>query len=135
MKVESLDELEAAFAEWRKRKKYRQEPIPERLLGRARRCTVNHGVRAVVLATGVERARLLQGKSVDKPAKPVQANNASARSRPRPAFSLLQLGASSVRPGPVAEVDIDSGVKLRLYELTPEIVGLLGAMCGVGGTR
>jgi len=135
MKSDSLDELQTAFADWRKTKKHRREAIPERLLARAQRCTVKHGVRAVVHATGVERARLFRGKTVDEPAKAVQAESTSAGSRPGPAFSRLQLGAPSVRPGPVAEVETDSGAKLRLYELTPEVIGLLGALCGVGGTR
>ena len=73
MKVDSLDELEVAFSEWRKTKKHRREAIPERLLARAQRCTVKHGVRAVAHATGVERARLFRGQAVDEPAKAVQA--------------------------------------------------------------
>ena len=135
MKVESLDELQSAFADWRKTKKRRQEAIPEGLLARARRCTVKHGVRAVARATGVERSRLFRGKAVDEAERSVAAQRRRLPAMSIPGFSRLELGAPSVRPGPIAEIETGTGAKLRLFELTPEMMGLLGALCGVGGTR
>ena len=62
MKVDSLDELRSAFAEWRRRKRHAREAMPEELLARARRATEKHGVTAVVAATRVERARLFRSR-------------------------------------------------------------------------
>ncbi len=60
MQVDSLDELESAFAQWRRSKTYAREPMPEELRARARRAAEKHGVKAVVSVTRVERARLFR---------------------------------------------------------------------------
>jgi hypothetical protein len=41
--------------------------------------------------------------------------------------------ASRLRP--IAEVETGSGVTLRVFEQTAEMVGLLTAVCGLGGGR
>jgi len=137
MKVDSLDELKSAFAEWRESKRHAREPIPEPLWARARRATKKHGVTAVVRVTRVERARLLG----TRPARIAADRSASASSKPKgvpesvPTFSRLELSAPSApRPGPIAEVE-RSGVTLRVFEPTPEMMGLLSAVCGLGGAR
>ena len=66
MKVDSLDELESAFAEWRRGKKHPREAMPEELRARALRATKKHGVPAVVRVTRVERARLFRSKPARK---------------------------------------------------------------------
>ncbi len=135
MKVDSLDELRSAFADWRKNKKYRQEAIPEGLLARAQRCTSKHGVREVARAAGVDRCRLLQEQVAGEMAPAVPAQKAGVVTGSTPGYSRLDLAMPSVARSPIAEIETDTGIKLRLFEQTPEVLGLLGALCGVGGMK
>jgi hypothetical protein len=132
MKVDSLQELESAFTEWRRQKKHVREVLPEELRVRALRATKQHGVTAVVRVTRVERPRLLGNARAAKARrtkrKPVQRGSG-------PAFSRLTLNApSAANPRPIAEVEM-SGVTLRVFEQTPEIMKLLSAACSVGAAR
>lgn len=136
MQIDALDELEYAFAEWRRGKKHARAPMPEELLARARRATRRHGVTAVVRVTGVRRARLF--RPARSQAKAVAAARTMPRSAPTsvPTFSRLELSAPLASwPRPIAEVETGSGVTLRVFEQTAEMVGLLTAACGLGGGR
>ena len=133
MKVDSLEELGSAFAEWRKRKKYAREPMPQELLARARGATEMHGVSAVVGVTRVERARLFRSRPAGK-----KAPQQRMKGEPPvvPTFSRLELGAPwAPSPRPIAEVETASGVTLRMFEQTPELMELLTAVCSLGGVR
>jgi hypothetical protein len=133
--VESLDELESAFAQWRKRKKHAREPIPDELLARARRATKKHGLAAVVRVTRVERARLFRTKPARAKAQVSASTTPKGLPELIPPFSRLELSAPSTsRPRPIAEVET-SGVTLRVFEQTPKMMGLLSAVCGFGGAR
>jgi hypothetical protein len=154
MKVESLDELKSAFEEWRRSKRHVREPMPQQLLARACRATKKHGVKSVVGVTRVERARLFRSKPAGVKApgargtnRPFEGKRAHVKAsgaratRPKgvpgsvPAFSRLQVSAPPApKPRPVAEVEA-SGVMLRVFEQTPEMMGLLSAVCGSGGVR
>jgi len=133
MKVDSLQELETAFAAWRSGKKYAREPMPEPLRARAQRAAKAHGVKAVVRVTGVDRARLF--RTGPGPAQPTTSTK-RGRAQSVPAFSRLTLSApaaaSSARP--IAEVE-RSGVTLRVFEPTHELMALLSAACGLGAAR
>lgn len=137
MQIDGLDELERAFAAWRRRKKHPREPIPDELRVRARRAVREHGATAVVRVTRVERSRLLrdarsQTKAPGGAASPMPCSATMSA----PTFSRLDLIApSSSRPRPIAEVETGSGVTLRVFEQTAEMVGLLTAVCGLGGGR
>jgi hypothetical protein len=136
MKVDSLDELKAAFAEWRKRKQHAREPMPEALRTRARRATKKHGVPAVVRVTRVERARLFRTTSARTKTNGATSNKPKDVARSVATFSRLELGAPSVPSlRPIAEVETGSGATLRVFEQTPEMMGLLSAVCGFGGGR
>jgi hypothetical protein len=50
VRVDSLEELVAAFGEWRRRKRYEREPTPEELVKRARRAAGVHGLGRVARA-------------------------------------------------------------------------------------
>jgi hypothetical protein len=127
MKVDSLDELRTAFAEWRRRKEHAREAMPEELVALARRATEKHGVRAVVGVTRVQRARLFRRR----PAGTTRSVPGSV-----PTYSRLELSAPSApSPHPIAEVETGSGVRLRMFEQTPEMMRLLSAACGLGGSR
>ena len=133
MKVDSLDELRSAFAEWRRRKRHAREPMPEELLARARRATAKHGVTAVVGVTRVERARLFRSRPAGRKAR---GEKTKGESRSVATFSRLELSAPPApSPCPIAEVETGSGVRLRMFEQTPELMGLLSAVCGLGGAQ
>jgi hypothetical protein len=132
MKVDSLDELGSAFAEWRRSKKQVREAMPEELLVRARRATKMHGVKAVVRVVQVERSRLFRTQPVRE--KVQGETNPAAMSVP--SFSRLELAAPlATSSRPIAEVETGTGVKLRVFEETPGMMGLLSAVCGLGGVR
>lgn len=140
MKVDSLKDLESAFANWRRGKKHVREAMPEELLARARRAVNKHGLKAVVRATRVERARLFRNELAGRRARRGRTSKKPRRtktvSRGVPGFSRLELCAPSepvVRP--LAEVDTGTGVRLRVFEQTPEMLRLLSAACGFGGDR
>jgi hypothetical protein len=122
MKVDSLDELKAAFGRWRKKKRYIQERVPEELWERALRAVRAHGLTGVARATKLEPARLIArgGKS--------KRNRSSA-----PTFSRLEVTAPSATPHPIAEVETATGVKLRIFAQTRETLGLVSSLCGMGG--
>lgn len=134
MKVDSLQELESTFAEWRRRKLHARERVPDELLARAQRATKEHGVTAVVRVTRVERTRLFGTPSVHKVAGAPSPKQKRVRES-GPSFSRLTLSAPSVpTPRPIAEVE-SSGVTLRVFEQTPEMMGLLSAACSIGALR
>ena len=135
MKVDSLQELESAFARWRRGKKHVREPMPEELLSRAQRATKKHGVRAVVRVTRVERSRLFRAVPVRQKAALAPRGKQKGVRGSAPTFSRLTLSAPSApSPGPIAEVE-GSGVMLRVFEQTPEMLSLLSAACGFGAMR
>lgn len=80
MRVDSLEELESAFAKWRSGKKHVREPMPEELRARGQRTAKKHGVKAVVRVTGVDRGRLLQTQPVSRPAWTSSANRSPTTS-------------------------------------------------------
>lgn len=128
MRVDSLDELKAAFARWRREKGHVREAVPEDLLLRARRAAERHGVKEVVRAIRVERSRLFrrsqeEGGTAAPPARrPVP-----------PAFSRLALTAPVVGAQPIAELETAAGLKLRVFVESHAMVGLLTSLCGRAG--
>ena len=126
MSEKSLDRLRAAFDDWRSKKRYPREAIPGALLERARRAARHHGPAAVARATKVDRKRLKTSRGT--------------RVRPRPAaepprFSRVELAAPPVAAGPYAEVETATGVRIRFFAQTDEVLGLLSSLCGSGGER
>ena len=125
MRVESLDELSAAFAEWRSRKRYPREAMPPELLDRARRAAGVHGRGCVARAVKIDSGRL-RGASGAKSRGPAAA---------QPAYSRVELVASAGLTRPFAELEMPSGLKVRFYSQTQETLGLLFSVCGAGGAR
>lgn len=137
MKVDSLDELQAAFAAWRRQKRHAREPMPEELMARAHRAAKKHGEQAVVRVTRVERARLFRPPRAGTKAVQVTRKKAQADPRSVPVFTRLELSSPRTPPSPrpIAEVETGAGVTRRVFEQTPELMGLLSAVCGLGGVR
>lgn len=136
MQIDALDELEYAFAEWRRGKKHVRERMPRELLAGARRAARKHGVTAVVRVSGVERARLFRTARSRPKAPGVASTMPRLTPMSVPTCSRLDLSAPSASTlRPIAEVETRSGVTLRMFEQTAEMVGLLAAVCGLGGGR
>ena len=122
MKVETLDELAAAFGRWRRKKRYIREGVPEELWERTLRAAQVYGTNAVAWATKVEHSRLVE-----------RAKTAKTKQREVPVFSRLSIAAPSAMRCPIAEVETATGVKLRVFEETEETLRLLLSLCGNGG--
>lgn len=136
MKVDSLQQLEAAFATWRQEKQSRYEKTPLELLIRARQTAKKHGPTAVVQATGIDRKLLGQATLDD--AGETEANDEEVVLEPTakaaPAYSRLSLSAPTPKSAqPLVEIETAAGVKLRVFESTPEIMNMLAAACDLRG--
>jgi hypothetical protein len=129
MKVNTAEELKAAFEEWRSQKKHPREAIPEDLLERARRAIDVHGWSAIRKATKVE-ARCVGIESAGDGGPKRRAPKVAV-----PSFSRVELAASATASRPFAEVETRAGLKVRLFASDTETLGLLSALCGVGGGR
>jgi len=128
MKVDSLNELTVAFAEWRRGKRHVREAVPDRLLERARRGAEVHGVKEVVRAARLERSRLFRHRPEQRPAltmRPAQ--------RVIPAFSRLELPPPPSGAAPIAELETPTGLTLRVFADSAAMVRLLASLCGKGG--
>jgi len=128
MKVDSLEQLGAAFGQWRRQKRHRREPTPEELVRRAGAAAGEHGRGRVVQVTKIDDRRLRKG-----PGRGAQRGEVA---RSLPPYSRLQLTAPAAEaPRPFAEVEMPNGIRLRLYSGAPETLVLLSAVCGAGGGR
>jgi hypothetical protein len=127
MDGESLAELKAAFGKWRSRKRYVREAVPVELLQRARTAAGRHGAAAVARATKVAQGRLettgSRGKKRRLPGAGV------------PRYSRLELAAPAATARPFAEVEMPTGLKVRLFTETSEALGLLSSLLGARGPR
>lgn len=132
VKAESLEELELAFSAWRSGKKHVREPMPEELRARAQRAAKHHGMTAVFRVTRVERSRLFGSGTQDEKT----SASRKAKGRSGPAYSRLTLSAppSVASRRPIAELE-RSGVTVRVFEPTPEMMDLLSTACGLGAMR
>lgn len=122
MEADSLDELVAAFGQWRRKKRHVRERVPDELLEQAIRATHVHGLGAVARATKLDPDRLVEGEQKE-----------DTRREDVPAFSRISITAPSAAPCPIAEVEIPTGLKLRIFALTPETLNLLSSLCGSRG--
>lgn len=127
MEVESLAGLKAAFEEWRSRKRHAREPVPADLLRRASAAARRHGPAAVARATGVDRGRLKTGSG--------RRGESRALAASVPTYSRLELCAPTGTTRPFAEVEMPTGVKVRLFTEGDEALGLLSSLLGAGGAR
>jgi hypothetical protein len=127
MEIESLAGLKAAFDQWRSKKRHPREAVPADLLGRACRAARRHGAAAVARATKVDRGRLKTGGP--------RHRGKRTTSTPVPAFSRVNLGAPAAVAAPFAELEMATGLKLRLFAQTDETLELLSNLCAAGGAR
>jgi hypothetical protein len=126
MDGESLVELKAAFEEWRRRKRHPREAVPADLLRRARTAARHHGPAAVARATRVDRGRLKIGSSRGQKRRMPGASV--------PTYSRLDLAAPTAAH-PFAEVEMPTGLRVRLFTESGEALRLLSSLLGAGGFR
>ena len=127
MKIESVDELGLAYDAWRSRKQHAREAVPDALLTRARGLAAVHGVGAVLRATKISLTRLVgSDRGVGK--------DRTARVSAVPSFSRVKMASPAATNGPIAELEMRSGLKLRIFTQTHETLGLLSSLC-LGGAR
>lgn len=124
MTVDSLEQLNEAFSEWRTRKRHLREEIPAELLRRARQTARAYGVNRVAREVKVDRRRLEGPRAGDGRGRGPAAT---------PSYSRVELRGTERPPGAFAELEMPSGIKLRFYSQTPETMELLSLVCGTGG--
>jgi hypothetical protein len=125
---ESLGKLKVAFAEWRSRKRYVREAIPVELVRQARAAVRRHGLAEVYRVTKVDPSRLKDGRRRRVVKRAPEAGV--------PTYSRLDLTAPvMVTPRPFAEIEMPTGLKVRLFTEAGEALGLLSSLLGAGGPR
>ena len=127
MDGETLAELKTAFEKWRSRKRHVREAVPAELLQRARAAAARHGWAAVARATKVDRGRLESDRS--------RGGKRRVPGARVPMYSRLELAAPGATARPFAEVEMPTGVRVRLFTDTGEALGLLSSLLGAGGLR
>ena len=131
--AESLVKLTEAFDAWRSRKRHAREEMPADLVERARAAARRHGPAAVSRATRVGRGRLVVARSGGGEIE----RRSSVAATIVPAYSRVEVAAPATTPSarPFAEVEMPSGLKVRLFSETGGALGLLSALLGAGGAR
>jgi len=128
MDGESLAELKVAFEKWRSRKRHVREAVPAELLQRARAAAIRHGWTAVARETKVDRGRLEAERSGGGRTRVARAGVAR--------YSRLELSAPAVATGrPFAEVEMPTGLRVRLFTESADALGLLSSLLGAGSPR
>jgi hypothetical protein len=125
MTDESLDNLSAAFRDWRSSKRTVKERVPDALIERARRAASVHGAGPVAYRLRISRERLTPAPTptVNPPTQP-----------PMPGYSRIEIAAPPRSHPPLVEAETPAGVKLRVFAITPDTVGLLSSFCRAGGS-
>ena len=133
---EFLSDLKVEFREWRQRKAFNSEPIPGSLMTKAKAAAAKHGVGRVASALMVEGRRLKP--CLSDAAMPAVPTKARVLAKPAvaakiPSYSRIEV-AGSRGPQPLMEAETPVGVKLRVFAITPETIGVLSSFCrAVGG--
>ena len=98
------------------------------LLQRARAAAGHHGTAAVARATKMARSRLSTGGG--------RCKKSGLPGAPKvPTYSRLDLPAPAPKAQPFAEVEMPTGLKVRLFTESGEALSLLSSLLGAGGAR
>ena len=129
MKVDTLEELIAAFEGWRSKKRHVTEAVPSELRDRVHRAIDVYGLGVVARATKLEPSRL----------KAEHGRRTPSRTRKRsgtmvPSYSRMELAPpTAVAERAFAEVETPAGVKVRLFGATAETMGLVTSLLAMAG--
>jgi len=124
MIIESLDELGAAVAAWRKNKKHRTDRIPEALIARAQKVAAEYGAGKVSSRLKISVNRLAMAPALRPKGR---------RSTSVPAFTRFEIATPLHSAVPLVEVESRMGVKLRVFQVTKETAEILGLFCRRAG--
>ena len=129
MKVDTLEQLGAAFNQWRMQKRHRREATPGGLVRRAGAVARIQGRGRVMQVAKIDGRRLRKGPGRG-------ARRGEADKSVLPAYSRLQLATPAVEAArPFAELELPSGVRLRFYSGGQETIQLLSSVCSAGVGR
>jgi hypothetical protein len=129
VKVDSLEQLGAAFSQWRQKKGHRREATPADLVRRASAAVRVHGRGRVAQVAKIDGRRLSKG-----PGRGAQQGDVSQSALP--SYSRLRLTPPVVEASrPFAELEMPNGMRLRLYSGAEETMALLSSVCSAGGGR
>lgn len=145
--LKDLNDLEAAFRQWRRTKRHLTERVPPALAEQVARVAARHGVAAVTRVTGSAGRRIALPSARPKPRPPLGSSSPKAVRpspasvpvpAPAPAYSRIQLPApqSPVRVAPAVpalEVETPRGFKLRVFSTEPGALALVREMVGTHG--
>ena len=124
MEVESLAGLKAVFEDWRSKKRYDREAVPAELRKMARDAARIHGAMAVWRVTKLDRRHL----KVERRRRTRKASSGG------PGYSRLDVEARTAVARPFAEVETATGLKVRLFAQTEEMVEMLSLLCSGGAS-
>ena len=130
MRGDSLVRLRSMVRGWRRQKKSAREAVPDDLMERARRAAVVHGVGAVIRATGIQHRHLTA--KVRSKVHVVASGKRAKIAIVTPSYSRIELPVAAMPTRVLAEAESPSGVKIRVFALTPETLGLLSALGSSG---
>ena len=132
MKVDTMEELSAAFEGWRSKKRHVREAVPSELRERVHRAIDVYGLGVVARATRLEPSRLKAEHGRRTPSRTRKRSGAMV-----PSYSRLELAPPTVvAERPFAEVETPAGVKVRLFGATTETMGLVTSLlAAAGGAR
>lgn len=133
MEVDTLVQLEKAYARWRRGKRYVREGVPKDLLERTHRAAAKFGDTAVSKAIKIDWRRLSK-KSANR--TKINRKNKSALPIVLPTYSRVELQVASMpEERPFAELETPTGMKVRFFSAGPEALALLSSLCSGGGFK
>lgn len=137
MRMDSLEELATAFQEWRDGRQGPKELIPEALIKRARLAMGHHGATRVVKAVKVSHDRLTKGPRPRKGAAVSSETTGPGRDpltlESLPRYSRIEVPKPNIINRALAEIETPGGIKVKIYEVTPEILSMLTGMTSSRG--
>jgi hypothetical protein len=129
MKVDTLEELIAAFEGWRSKKRHMREAVPSELRERVHRAIDVYGLGVVARATKLEPSRL-KAEHGRTPSRTAKRSGAMV-----PSYSRMELAPAPTAAAEraFAEVETPTGVKVRLFGATAETMGLVTSLLAMAG--
>ena len=134
MAKDTLGSIKGAFDTWRRQKRYPRERMPEALLRRARRVAEVYGIGEVARHINIGPRYLKSSNDNPKNKMPrhVVSKSQNKPKKRSPKFSQIEVPAPLFTPQPIVEVETSLGIKIRLFALTSETIGLVSSFCRMG---
>jgi hypothetical protein len=127
-KVNSLNKLRTDFDWWPKTEQSNQKAMPKTMNEKAQHSERLHKKKHAEKATGLKRSSVTEGRRDKNKRDKVEGTTL-------PSYSVVELVAPSEKNAPLAEVETPTGLKLRIFTSTQEMLDLLTSICGIGVLR